>query len=454
MSRRTETHHGAESRWARTWRARTLAGIAVVPLLVAGCATDDEAATNGGDASPTASPSPATESSQGQGGSASPGADSDDGGQASEEQLQATVDEIVGEVAEVRGLEPQSEIGVELVSQQEIGDITRQIRQREMQNRIVAPDVLAALRFVPQGTDLAELTERMASTAVKGLYDAESDHLYVVADQGPLGPVEQAATAHEIVHALQDQHFGLDRQFLAEGNPEAAGAFSHLVEGDAAVAQQQWMSAHLSATQRQEVLQQSTSQQGLQDLPQAMRVSMVLPYVMGPQLVQTIESQEGGAGVNAAFDDPPDTTVEVIDPQLYLNGFEPQDVSGLASPGQGWNESNSLTFGAHDAAVMQPPAQALQGQLPVASQWRGGRMRVWRSDDQLAVGVATTFAGDGASAFCERVESWYREQAQAQPAGDDAFTSDRDAMAIECGQGDVHFAIAPTVEEARAVIGG
>jgi hypothetical protein len=448
-----QTSRIGHPRFGRWWQTPTLAALVILLLWLAGCDTGgDQAATDGGPASPAATPSPAmarspdqdTQTSGVNGGS----------GQLSEEQLSATVDEIVDQVAKVRGLQPQSEIDVELVSQQQIGDIVARVRQREIENRIIRADVLSALRFVPQGTDLAQLTEKMATAAVRGLYDPKADKLYVVADEGSLGPAERTATAHEIVHALQDQHFGLDRQLLAEGNPEAAAAFGYLAEGDAVAAQQQWVNSQLSTAEQQKLRRQSTSQSGLGDLPQALRTGMTLPYVKGPQFVQTLRSQGAHVAVDGAFDNPPDTTVEAIDAQLYLNGFEPQDVAGLAGPGPAWSESTSLTFGAADVAVMQPATRALRGQLPVASQWRGGKIRVWRTDDQLAVGVTTTFAGEAASAFCDRVTAWYRQQAQAQSAGENAFESDRDAMAVACGNSEVRFAIAPSVDDARAVIGG
>lgn len=65
--------------------------------------------------------------------------------------------------------------------------------------------------------------------------------------------------------------------------------------------------------------------------------------------------------------------------------------------------------------------------------------------------MTTTFAGDGASAYCDRVRSWYRRQAQAEPVGEHAFEG---AMAVACDDSHVRFAIAPTVDDARTVVDG
>lgn len=456
MTRRTTgAYRGAEPRPGRWRRTVMLATIVVVPLLVAGCATGDEAATNGDDASPAPSPSPAM---QGSTGSESPSPNGD-----SEQELSTTVDELVDEAVEMRGLEPQSDIDAQLVDSQRMGEIAGEVAERNADQRVIDTDVLAALRFVPQGTDLPQLSQEAGSALFGGMYDPGSQNLYVLADDGSLGPLERANTVHEIVHALQDQHYDLERRFPAESGADAAVALKYLMEGDAQWTQQQWTGTELSQQQRQQLMQRSRQQlherqQDLAQLPQAFVLGSMLQYPIGAEFVQVVQEAEGSGAVAAAYRDPPDTAVEIFDPQLYLEGFEPSEVSELASPGSPWNASTSVPFSAHHIALMQSTpsqaTQALQGQLPVASQWRGGQMRVWRADDQLVVGMSTTFAGDGASAFCERVESWYREQAQAQPAGDNALESDRDAMAVECGQGDVRFAIAPTVEDARAVVGG
>lgn len=436
-----------------------LIALVAVPLLVAGCAGADDTST--GDRqqpSPAATSSPHAEAgSDGQDGGGD-GADTD-GGQPGRADPSATVSALVDEVGQLRGLEPQSPVDVEVVDRQQMGEIAGEIAARHVDEQVIGSDVLAALRFVPEDTDLVELSKEAAAAGAGGMYDEQADTLYVVADEGGLGPFERGIAAHEAVHALQDQHFDLARRLPTESNPDAATAFRYVVEGDAQATQQQWVGSELPPQQRQQYLSEATRQsqqrqQDIAELPQAVVMDLQVPYVVGAEFVQTVRNQHGEGAVDAALADLPDTVVEVIDPQLYLDGFEPREVTGLASPGPEWTESLAEPFSAHMVALTHSPVQAMQGELPVASQWRGGRLRAWRTDGDLAVGVTTTFAGGGASAYCDRVQSWYRQQAQAEPVGEHAFESARDVMAVACDDSDVRFAIAPAVDGARAVIDG
>jgi len=95
---------------------------------------------------------------------------------------------------------------------------------------------LSILGLIPADTDLFELYLNLFTEQVLGLYDPETDQLYVIADRGEFGPLEESTLAHEYVHALQQQHF--DIQSLgesAEVDLDASVALSALVEGDAYV---------------------------------------------------------------------------------------------------------------------------------------------------------------------------------------------------------------------------
>lgn len=436
-----------------------LIALVAAPLLVTGCgATDDTSTDSAEQASPAATSSPHADAGSDDQGADGDGADTADG-QAGHAVPSATVSALVDEVGQLRDLEPQSPVDVEVVDRQQMGEIAGEIAARHVDEQVIGSEVLAALRFVPADTDLVELSQEAAAAGAGGMYDEQADTLYVVADEGGLGPFERGIAAHEAVHALQDQHFDLARRLPTESNPDAATAFRYVVEGDAQATQQQWVGSELPPQQRQQYLSEATRQsqqrqQDIAELPQAVVMDLQVPYVVGAEFVQTLRDQQGEGAVDAALADPPDTVVEVIDPQLYLDGFEPREVTGLASPRPEWTESLAEPFSAHMVAMMQSPIQALQGELPIASQWRGGRLRTWRTDGALAVGVTTTFAEGGASAYCDRVQSWYRQQAQAEPVGEHAFESARDAMAVACDGRDVRFAIAPTVDDARAVIDG
>lgn len=433
---------------ARVCSLRLLAVLAVVLVLVAGC-VDSEQNTAQGPAKDAASP--ASENGEDDTASASDGADS--GGD-----LAASVSNLVDQVSGLRGLPAREDVDAELVDSDRFAELAAQSSEKIDEGVMLDQEVLAALRFLPQDADLEALSRKLAKTAVGGVYMPEREALYVAGEEMPLSPLERAITAHEFAHALQDQHYDLNRiRDLMEDDPDTAEAFRYVMEGDAKVIENQWAKEHLSAEERQERLSeqmalQRQAREAAGDVPEAMKLEMVLPYQVGSRFVTTLRDEQGWEAVNDALAEPPTTTVEVYDPQLYLDGFESREPRGVAAPGEDWQHQTSQSFGAHAVALMQPLRQAQQGEFATASQWRGGKLDAWRHGDDVAVGVSTAFAGDGAKDFCDRVERWYQRKADAEPASEDAFTSPRDAMALDCDGSQVRFAVAPTVDTARGMV--
>lgn len=432
----------------RACSLRLLAVLAVVMVMTGGCANSDQGTAEGPSGG---SASPASEDGEDGAAAASDGADP--GGD-----LAASVSELVEQVSNLRGLAAREDVDAELVDSDRFAELAAQSSEDINEEVMLDQEVLAALRLVPEDADLEALSRQLLEAGARGAYVPEREALYVAADQMPLSPLERAITAHEVAHALQDQHYDLNRvKDLAEDNPDTALAFRYVMEGDAKVIENEWARQHLSAEERQQRLSegmalQQQAREAAPDVPEAMKLGMALPYQVGRQFVATLRDEQGWEAVNDALAEPPATTVEVYDPQLYLEGFEPREPRGVASPGEGWQEQDSASFGAHAVAVMQPLRQALQGEFATASQWRGGQLEAWRHGDDVAVGVSTAFAGDGAPAFCDRVERWYQRKADAEPTGEDAFTSPRDAMALDCGTSQVRFAVAPTVDTARGMV--
>ena len=97
---------------------------------------------------------------------------------------------------------------------------------------------LAALDFLdPASVDLITLMQDLESSQIAGYFDPDEKTLYVISDVEIVNPLDRTTLAHELTHALQDQHFNLERltdEGAGEGlDSEAHIAFRALVEGDA-----------------------------------------------------------------------------------------------------------------------------------------------------------------------------------------------------------------------------
>ncbi len=384
------------------------------------------------------------------------------------EALEETIDEITGQVAALRDLEVLEEVTTEIVEPDELAEIvTERDRDAEAVERLAASTrVLAALRHVPVDADLEGIIDDLQSASVIGLYDPTEDVAYVSSAELPLSPGAATTAAHEILHALQDQHFDLSRlDDIPLEDGDAALAFLSVVEGDAVILEEEWAATHQDEEERREAEQEQLDGAAeqlavLDDVPAYIVESFVFPYVAGERFVASLIEEGGYELVDDALADPPTTTLEILDPQAYLDGVEVAEVEAGLPPADG-EEVFASSFGAFDllalfGAAEDPEAQAGSATWPA---WRGGALRAWEVDETLVVGAAWRFADEeSATTACDAVAAWYRDvanlEAEAEAeAGDDArvLQAERDAIAIGCEGPDVRFALAEEAALAEAV---
>src|SRR5205823_11061795 len=108
--------------------------------------------------------------------------------------------------------------------QRVIADQTANADKDELEK---ATKVLEALGLVPHGTDVSKAMESLVGDAVVGFYDPKTKDLVVRGAE--LTPYVREVIVHELTHAVQDQHFGIDRPQLDKADDERGTAFTSLV---------------------------------------------------------------------------------------------------------------------------------------------------------------------------------------------------------------------------------
>jgi len=384
------------------------------------------------------------------------------------------VEEIATEVAALRRLDTGGPVAARVVSDAELGEILVRLEEEAAAEEGVLPDadaerVLAALRLLPPDADLGELRETILRQGVAGVYVPAEDVLYVASSAADLTASSEVTAAHEVLHALQDRAFDLERpgDALLDTDSDAALAFTSVVEGDAIAIQEAWSQAHQSAEEQQGRRTEEQAQVGdatalFTELPPYLLDSLSFPYSEGARFVATLRESGGDAAVDAALRDPPRTTAEIVVPQRHLDGFTPVELPVPPAP-PGWEELDTDTFGVFDLAWVATPADGparVQGVLAaraeLARSWQGGRVGAWTRGEDVAIGAAVRMgsAQDGAS-LCADVRAWYEVQAAGVPAGGDqattVLTGDRDVLALACDGADVRLGLAPDAATATGL---
>jgi hypothetical protein len=271
--------------------------------------------------------------------------------------LLGTMNTIEAEVEDLRGLEAKSPITRTLMTRQELTTYLEREFLEEYPPEEVETDVrvLAAFDFVSEDFDLQGLLLDLYASQILGLYDDEEDTFYIITEaaQDELDLLDRLTFAHEFIHGLQDQHFGLET-FVDEEqlNDDEVLARMSLVEGDAYLAMTQYLMAHLFELSPEELAtlqdeDMEASQEVLDAAPPIIRETFLFPVFHGQEFVMILQG-EGWDAVTAAFADPPQSTEQILHPGKYFAGDEPQIVTVpplTGTLGSGWQLIEVETLG-------------------------------------------------------------------------------------------------------------
>jgi len=200
---------------------------------------------------------------------------------------------------------------------------------------------LRKLGLVPDDFRFRPFIISLLSEQVAGYYDPKAKQFYLadwISIEGQL-PV----MAHELTHALQDQHFNLGRfQDWPDGDGDAELAAHALVEGDATLVMMQYI---MRKPERARDFLTSMNESGatanekIEKAPRALRETMLFPYDQGLQFVTKLYARGGWKMVSDAFSTLPKSTEQILHSDKYFSREAPvrvdmPDVSKLL--GTGW----------------------------------------------------------------------------------------------------------------------
>jgi hypothetical protein len=331
--------------------------------------------------------------------------------------------EIEHEVEQVRGLTYEHPVAVESVTademQRRVEDEFDTTYPAEYYDRRNA--AWRTIGVIPPDSDLREALRAFLGGQVIGFYDPDSKEL-VYEGSGDLGLEERLVLAHELTHALDDQHFDLRRldDLAARCRDEASQAALGLIEGNAQFVAtgvlERFPTGDLGDALRA-LLQGAGEQPDLSGVPPFVQSLEIWPYTAGLTFVSRIAMGRGGAAVDEAFRHSPTTTEQVIHPELYPtdvpSAVDVPDLSGDLGPT--WGDLDAMDVGEEWLDAML--RLRLDGATAdaAATGWDGGVYRAWTDGNDVAVVMDTAWDSvDDATAFASAVTSW---------AGGDGATS-------------------------------
>jgi hypothetical protein len=246
--------------------------------------------------------------------------------------------------------------------------------------------VLEGLGLLEKGLDLKKAAESLYGDAVAGFYDIEDDDLVVRGEALTVGV--RVTLVHELTHALQDQHFDIDRKDLDDRDDEASQGLQGLVEGDAVRVERLYLASLSSREQKAAEAEEMAAGSGIDPgLPPVLLQLVAFPYIVGPEFTTAVVAGGGQARLDAAFATPPTTSEDLLHPDRFLAGEVPATVETPKADGKELDQGVLGELG----LLLVLNATGVSGQTAAAG-WGGDRYIAWKDGGDTC--VRTTIAMD------------------------------------------------------------
>jgi len=272
--------------------------------------------------------------------------------QANTGQGQGLVDEVLKVTSRVRGLSVLRPVKAVSHTKEQILDYVKERINEEYPGDSLEEEgrLLKHLGWIPMEMNYRSTLEEFVTAQVAGYFDPFRER-FVLATWLP-DLVQRPIIAHELVHALQDQHFGLKKALKRiPGNDDATIARSAIIEGDATIAMLAYtmggtdMSALVPAAASLSEQTRDAPTLTTRHIPHYMRMSLIYPYTGGIELLLKRMTQQRWAGVDALHKNYPKSTEQLLHPDRYPND-QPIPVQLATGKALGpWQESLRNRFG-------------------------------------------------------------------------------------------------------------
>ena len=290
--------------------------------------------------------------------------------------------EIMPRVAQLRGLEFSRDVPVNVVTSGQLasyvcGTIDEQMTADEMKG---FQRLLAHMGLIEPGIDLRATLIRVYSQQIAGFYDDEQKVFSIVSNSNMPRVLDEVTIAHELTHALQDQHYDLEGlRVMTEDADDAALAVMALAEGDACDLMMRYGTDYYArgagpVKDFSPFISFSTGAENIPALPMVLAQNLVFPYAYGSRFVVALMREAGDRAVDWAFVDPPVSTEQIMNPQKYFNRDEPLDIRLPDAPGdipEGWRLLDQSSLGQFNLGLFLANSLGMWGIEEAIRPWKG-----------------------------------------------------------------------------------
>ena len=255
------------------------------------------------------------------------------------------------QAAAIRGLTNRDSFERRLVSDDELRQMLEENLEENADDIEIADRLYSLLGIIEPDSSLEGLLLDVYSNIVVGLFDTEENVLFVRADSDEFTLSNELTVAHEVTHALQQQHFNIkDIREPYEENSDRVRAITALIEGDASLVELIYRLRVFNDAQRERHMEESQSADlsAYRAAPPFIQRTVVFPYFEGANFAIHLFQQYGDfTAIDAAYEALPESTEQILHPEL-LGLDSPIEIvmpDLVAALGEGWSEVDRDVMG-------------------------------------------------------------------------------------------------------------
>jgi len=275
---------------------------------------------------------------------------------------------------------------------------------------------LKAFGFIPETMQLNKYYPELLTSQVGGFYDPRRKYLVIVQNEGGvLGKaareqygelvaerMEQTVMVHELTHAIQDQHFDLQKFAIDDPLSDEGAARVGLIEGDATLTMYNFFSGVNLETMPgvenlmnqffdnpKQLMDMAPEMPGSKEMaaaPAWFRDNLLFSYMQGFTFCLNIKKLGGQKLLDHAFlKDPPRSTEQILHPEKWHSKRDDPIVitwPDLTSDLAGFKKMREGQLGEQSIKVLLRDKIKADGEAATAAAgWGGDRFSVYQKDD-------------------------------------------------------------------------
>jgi hypothetical protein len=299
-------------------------------------------------------------------------------------------DEVLQSMSEITGLALRTPLKKTLRSREEIRAyvIKQMDEDKDAAQRYADAKSAEAFGLLPKNFDLDSFMVELLTEQIAGLYDPKA-HEFYIADWIPLED-QRMVMAHELTHALEDQHFQIE-SWLKAARPNDDGELAReaFLEGSAMAAMVDYL---LQGTGKSIVNMPEfdpsiltgdlSSTPSLTKAPPFIKDTLVFPYFGGMTFTAAVLKPAGWGSLQKVFGKPPVSTQQIMHPELYKSGHVPAGVSLPtieAGLGKQWKKLDDNLMGEFGWLEVLKQFLGEARAKTLAASWEGDRYQLFEN---------------------------------------------------------------------------